>query len=105
VLERLAIAGFIKPKTRFPAPGQIPVDLVEKGDAEIAIAQPMEILRKPGVELAGLLPAELQDLPNFLFAAGVLASAKEPQAARELIRFLSSSSAAAVFKANGMNPP
>ena len=70
----------------------------------MAISQPMEILAQPGVELVGLLPPELQDLPNFLFSAGVLASAKQPLAARALVEFLSGPTAASVLKEKGMEP-
>src|SRR5258706_10678952 len=59
---------------------------------------------QPGVELVGLLPPELQDLPSFVFSAGVLAAAREPQAAKALIQFLSGPAAASVLKAKGMDP-
>jgi molybdate transport system substrate-binding protein len=75
-----------------------------RGEAEIAIAQPMEVLAQPGVELVGLLPPELQDPPNFTFSAGVLAAAKESQTAQALIQFLTSPAAASVLKAKGMAP-
>ena len=59
---------------------------------------------QPSVELVGLLPPELQDLPNFTLSASVLAAAKEPETAKALIQFLSGPDAASVLKAKGMNP-
>src|SRR6266849_2963480 len=69
--------------------------------ADIVISQPMEILATPGYELVGWLPEELQDRERFTWAAGVTAHAKEPEAARALIQFLSSPAAAAVIKKKG----
>jgi molybdate transport system substrate-binding protein len=104
VLERLGMPEEMKPKTKFPPAGQFAVDVVARGEAEIAIAQPMEVLAQPGVELVGLLPPELQDPRSFVFSASVLAPAEERQAAEALIRFLSGPAAASVLKAKGMDP-
>jgi molybdate transport system substrate-binding protein len=104
VLERLGITEDVKPKTKFPPPGHFAAEIVANGEAEIAISQPMEVLAQPGVELVGLLPPELQDLPNFIFSASILAATKEPQAAQALIQFLSQPAAAAILKAKGMEP-
>jgi len=66
--------------------------------------QPMDILATPSYDLVGWLPDELQDYNAFTWAAGVTANAKEPDAAKALIQFLSSSTAAAVIKKRGMEP-
>jgi molybdate transport system substrate-binding protein len=104
VLDRLGASEDVKPKTKFPPPGRFAVELVANGEAEIALAQPMEVLAQPGVELVGLMPTELQDPANFTFSAGIIAVAKEIKAARTLIQFLSGPTAAAVLKAKGMAP-
>jgi ABC-type molybdate transport system substrate-binding protein len=80
------------------------VELVAKGEAEVAIAQPMEALLQQGVEIAGLLPSELQDPPSFTFAVGQMAMAKEPQAARSLIQFLVGPAVQSTLKSRGMEP-
>jgi len=94
----------MKPKTKFPPPGQFGAEVVARGDAELAISQPMEVLAQPGTELAGLLPAELQDPPNFTFSISVMSVAKERQAGQALIQFLSGPAAASVLKTKGMEP-
>jgi len=38
------------------------------------------------------------------FSSGIQAGAKEAEAAKALVKFLTSSAAAAVFKKNGMEP-
>ena len=80
------------------------VDVVSRGEAELAISQSMEVLAQPGVELVGLLPPELQDPPNFVFAASILVTARDQEGAKSLIEFLSGPVAAAVFRVKGMTP-
>ena len=61
------------------------------------------ILSAKGVQLVGPLPAELQNW--FVNTAGVSATAKQPDAAKALIKHLTTPEAAAVIKAKGMEPP
>jgi molybdate transport system substrate-binding protein len=63
------------------------------------IGQITEIVIAPGVELAGPLPGEIQN--TTVMAAGVVATSKEPEAARAFIRFISSPAARSVLKATG----
>jgi molybdate transport system substrate-binding protein len=104
ILERLDLAATMKAKTKFPAPGGFAVELVAKGDAELAIAQPMEALLQPGVEIVGLLPSELQSPPNFTFTIGQMAIAKQPDAARSLIQYLVGPAVQSILKGKGMEP-
>lgn len=104
LLERLGLAEQLKSKTRYPTPGHSAADLIAEGEIDFGIAQPMEILAKAGIELAGVLPAELQDPKLFVFSAGVLQNAKDPAAAESFIRFLSGAAARAAVKEKGMEP-
>ena len=56
----------------------------------------------PGVELVSPIPNALQTWIGF--AAGVGSGAREPEAARELIRFLTALAAAPVLRATGIEP-
>jgi molybdate transport system substrate-binding protein len=103
VIERLGIAEQMKPKTTLTPAGEY-ADVLAKGEAEIAIVQPIVVMNFPGVDLVGPLPAELQNTTDFVFMAGVSATAKEPAAAKELIRYLLAPAAARVIKAKGMEP-
>lgn len=103
VFARLGIAEQMKAKAKL-MPGREGCQLVAKGEIEVAITQVTEILAVPGVEVAGVLPKELQNTTDFAFSAGVTANAKEPDAARALLRFLTSPGAATVIKAKGMEP-
>jgi molybdate transport system substrate-binding protein len=55
-----------------------------------------------GVQLVGPFPGELQY--SFVNTAGVSAAAKEPEAAKALIKYLATPEAAAVIRAKGMEP-
>lgn len=76
------------------------VQAVAAGEVELAIGNAPLLLAAKGVQLVGLLPAELQNW--FVNTAGVSAAAKQPDAAKALIKHLTTSEAAAVIKAKGM---
>jgi molybdate transport system substrate-binding protein len=102
VIERLGIASQVNSKAKL-MDGTV-AEFAARDSADIVISQPMEILATPGYELIGWLPEELQDREKFTWAAGITTNAKEPEAARALIQFLSSPAAAAAIKKKGMEP-
>ena len=102
VIERLGIAHEVNAKAKLIKPPL--AGFVAENEAEIVVTQPMEILAVPSLDLVGWLPDQLQDYAAFTWAAGVTANAKEPDAAKALIQFLSSPAAAAVIKKRGMEP-
>src|ERR1700733_13660774 len=106
LLERLGIAEDLKPKLVLDrSEGDAPENVflgVAKGEVEMQIGQITEIAISPGVDLAGPLPSEIQN--TTLMAAGIVATSKAPDAAKALISFISSPSAAAVLKASGFQP-
>ena len=71
-----------------------------RGEAELGIQLISEIVSVPGAELLGPLPAELQAMN--VIEAGIVTTASEPDAARVLLKFMTSPAAAAVIKASGM---
>ncbi len=104
VFERLGIAAEMTPKARLSAGGpngRVSV-LVSSGQAEIGLQQVSELMSNPGVEVIGMLPAELQQIT--IYSAGVTAGAREADAARAMIKALTAPSAAPVYKARGLEP-
>jgi len=103
LLERLGIAQDLRPKLRLDrSEGNVPENVfqaVANGEIEMQIGQITEIIISPGVDLAGPLPGEIQN--TTLMAAGIVTTSKAPDAAKALISFISSASAAAVLKASG----
>lgn len=99
LIDRLGIAEEMKPRLK-PQPDGNTVDAVATGDAEMAVSGTVTIKAVPGAELVGELPAELQTY--VIFTAALSATAKEAQAGRALLKFLTTPSAAAVFRERGL---
>ena len=101
LLVKLGIADQIRPKAKLKKGGHV-ADLIVSGEAELGIHQISEIVPVKGVTLVGPLPKEIQNTTTY--AAGLSASAKDKDAAQELIQYLSGPDAAAVLKSKGMDP-
>jgi len=101
LLDKLGIAAEVKPKAKL-IPGGAVAEHVAKGEAELGIHQISEILPVKGVTLVGPLPAEIQNYT--VYAAGPGAQAKEGDAAKALLKTLTSPAAAEVLKSKGMEP-
>jgi molybdate transport system substrate-binding protein len=100
-LEKLGIAEQMKPKIKLAQGGAAAMAMLAKGDVEIGLTFLSE-MEDPGVDAVGPLPREISTptaLVGFLSA-----HAKAPEAARALLKYLSSSDAAKVYKASGMQP-
>ena len=101
LLERLGIVAETKPKLRPMSAGAV-VQPVAKGEVEIAVASVPTVLREPGAELVGRLPPELQHY--VVYTGGVGAAAKDAQAAKALVEFLSAPAAMSVMNSKGLEP-
>ena len=104
VLDRLGIANEMKSKTVFPnpkTPAEVGV-LVANGEAEIGVHLIQELMSVAGIDVVGPLPGDLQN--TTVFAAAIMASAKDAEASKALVNFLRTPEAAAVIKAKGMEP-
>ena len=86
LLVKLGIADQIKPKAKLKQGGHV-ADLIVSGEAELGIHQISEIVPVKGAALVGPLPKEIQNTTTY--AAGLSASAKDKDAAEELIKSLS----------------
>jgi molybdate transport system substrate-binding protein len=105
LFERLGVADQIAPKSRKvrgPPSGEPVAAVVARGEAEIGFQQVAELIHVPGVTLVGALPAEVQ--PMFSFAGVLTKTAREPEAARALLLFLSSREAAPAVTKAGLMP-
>jgi molybdate transport system substrate-binding protein len=101
VIPRLGIADQIKDRIRISK--GFPVGLlIAKGDAEIGVHQIAELLPIKGIDIVGELPTEIQT--TLVYATGIHAAAKQPEAARALSNFLQLESAVAAIRKNGMVP-
>ena len=75
---------------------------VAGGKVELVISLIPEIKFFPGVDLVGPIPPEFQSYINF--AGGIAANARDAEAAKALIKFITGPAVAPVLKAKGMEP-
>jgi len=102
VFERLGIAGEVKGKLRQTPSGVFVGSLIASGEAEVGFQQIGELKRFPGIDYVGPLPGELQRMT--VFTAGVHTGAKQADAARALLKFITAPAAAPVFRKHGLEP-
>jgi molybdate transport system substrate-binding protein len=101
LFPRLGIADQIKGKSRRIESERVGA-VVARGEAEIGFQQISELLPISGIDYVGPLPPEVQKIT--VFSAGVTVRAKEPDAARGLIKFLASPAAAPAIRKYGLEP-
>ena len=101
LVDRLGIAAEMKPKLR-PMPGDYNVEVVADGEVELVVVVASRISGVPGVALVGRIPQELQTWIGF--TAGVGSAAKQPEAARAMVRFFTSAAAEPVLRSMGIEP-
>ncbi len=102
LIKRLGIEDMVNAKAS-RQPGGLCAEQLIDGRADIAIQQVPELLAAgPGIELAALLPAELQKMS--VLSAGVFTSSTQAAAGRSFIDFLATPQASRSFKAAGFDP-
>jgi len=101
LVERLGIGAGMKPKMR-PMSAEDNVEAVARGDVEMVAVVASHITGVPGVQFVGLIPQELQTWIGF--TAGLGSAAREPEAARAMLRFFGSPAAASILRAAGVEP-
>lgn len=100
-IEKLGIAEQLKPKT-IRSEGGPAAGYVARGEAEMAIQQVNVSKPVAGTDYVGDLPAELHEY--VVFPIAIMAVSKEQEAARALIRFVTSPQAAPLLKKGMMEP-
>lgn len=100
IFPRLGIDGRVNVKATPRGSGA--AAMVAAGEADIGLLPVSEIVHAPGVELAGVIADEIQ--LNQIFAAAIVATSKQTEAAKRLIAFLTSQSAAQTIRRGGMEP-
>ena len=101
LFPKLGIAAQIKGKSKM-----IPADpvggVVATGEFEIGFQQISELKPVKGIEIVAPLPPGAQRIT--VFAAGVPATSKHPEAAKALIEWLASPAAYAAIRKSGLEP-
>ena len=102
MFARLGITEAVKPKLILDAEAGRPQMNVAAGKVELVISLIPEIKFFPGVDFVGPIPPEFQSYVNF--AGGIATNARDAQAAKAMIQFLTGPETTPVLKAKGMEP-
>ncbi len=102
LFDKLGVADQVKGKLKQTPSGVFVGDLIAKREVEIGFQQVSEIATFPGVDFVGPLPAEVQQ--TTVFSSAIIAGAKQAEAAKALVKFLTTPQAAEAFKKRGMEP-
>jgi molybdate transport system substrate-binding protein len=94
--------GIPREKVVQTKPGTSSGEVLARGEGDIGFQQVSELLPLTGIDYLGPLPPDVQHVT--VFSGGIHAAAADPQAARELMKFLASPAAAPVLRAKGLEP-
>jgi molybdate transport system substrate-binding protein len=106
LLPKLGIADQVMPKSRRvrgPPSGEPVAAVVARGESEIGMQDVSELIHVPGITYVGPIPSELDR--NSSYAGAVTSSAKEPEAAKALLKLLASSEAEPIILKTGLTLP
>ena len=102
MFDKLGIGNEVKPKLKQTPSGVFVGNLIANGDTEVGFQQISELIHFPGIDYVGPLPADVQR--TTMFSSGIHAQAKEAEAAKALVKFLTAPAAAPVIKKFGLEP-
>jgi molybdate transport system substrate-binding protein len=100
LVERLGIADQVKPKIKSGGPGRSG-EMLSHGEVDFVVSGLPPLVGVPNIEWLGLIPAEINSW--VVFTGGVGAQAKEPDAGRALLAYLTTPAAFEVFKSKGFD--
>jgi molybdate transport system substrate-binding protein len=100
MLDKLGIAGEVKPKLILTQGSGLAMASVASGKAAVVMTLISELLPIHGIDIVGPLPPDLQNYVTFGAAAN--AKSSNSAAAAALIAVLREPAAASVYKAKGM---
>jgi molybdate transport system substrate-binding protein len=100
MVNQLGIADQLKAKTVFQEVSGRAQESVAGGENELVLAPLSEIVTVKGIEVLGLFPKEFQK--PLIMSAGVSPQAANPEAAKALVKFLTSKDAGPAIRASGM---
>jgi molybdate transport system substrate-binding protein len=102
LFEKLGLADQVKDKLKQTPTGVFVGTIIASREVELGFQQVSELSNFPGVDYVGPLPADVQN--TTVFSAGMIVDAKEAEAAKALVKYLTSPEAGSAFKKRGMEP-
>ena len=102
LFERWGIAQTIASRLVQAPPG-VPVGtLVARGEVELGFQQLGELMHLEGITVVGTLPSAIECITTF--SAALCRGSAQPDAVREMLRFMTSPKTAAAKRRQGMEP-
>jgi len=102
MFEKLGVAADVKPKLKQTPTGVFVGTIVANREVEIGFQQVSEMSQFPGVDYVGPLPAPVQQIT--VFSGGIQTGGKEPEAAKALVKFITTPAAASAYTKRGLEP-
>jgi len=102
LFKKMGIADQIKDKVKQTPSGVQVGEVVARGEADLGFQQVSELLHLKGIHYLGPLPADIQHIT--VFSAGLHTAATAPDAAKQLLKFLTAPEAGAIIRKTGMEP-
>jgi molybdate transport system substrate-binding protein len=103
LVQQLGLGEALKDRIKLYPDGANAMAALAQGEVALAAGQISEIVPVAGIELVGPIPEALQ--LKTIYAAAVAAKSASPEAARALLSLLAAPEMAAVYRANGFDPP
>jgi molybdate transport system substrate-binding protein len=101
VVERMGLTKAMETKMR-PMPAEYNVEVVASGEVDMVVVVASRIQDVKGVQPLGLIPKELHTWIGF--TAGLASKAKEVDAARAFLRFMTTPEAEKILRDKGVEP-
>ena len=102
LFQKMGVADQVKPKLKQTPTGVFVGSLIASGEVEIGFQQVSELVHFAGIYYVGPLPADVQFITTF--ASGIQSGAKQADAAKALVKFITAPSAAEVIRKHGLTP-
>lgn len=100
--ERLGIADVVAAKLVKPRPGEMVGPVLLRGEADIGVQQPAELLPVPGISIVGPLPPELRQ--TIVYGATVFTGSTQREGNQAFVDFMRSHAAQDVLRHTGLDP-
>ena len=100
--ERLGIKDIVAAKLVKPRPGEMVGPVLVRGEADIGVQQPAELLPVPGIEIIGPLPTDLRQ--TIVYGATVFTGSTQRDGNQAFVDFMRSQAAREVLHETGLDP-
>ena len=102
LFQKLGVSAEVTPKLKQTPTGVFVGTIIANREVEIGFQQVSELSLFAGVDYLGPLPAAVQQIT--VFSVGIQAGAKEAEAAKALVKFITAPAAVSAYRKRGLDP-